>query len=208
MLISAAELTANPGKGGTLSSLVAQMRDVLSEESGGTWSAWAAVTGRPYGTYVLSTRFDNYAGMIGSQMKVAMSSAWGELASQAEGVLAHPAPTMLNDVISVVGEAAPPKQFTLVTRAVIERTALLAASAWAVQVAEYVFASTGIGVTLASSAAGQMFAISWLSSVDAPEDLDKLNALGADAGYLELLSAAGPLFEQGSSERVLLAQLP
>jgi MFS-type transporter involved in bile tolerance (Atg22 family) len=208
MLITASELTANPGKGGTLSPLVTQMRDVLSAESGGTWYAWAAVTGRPYGTYILSTRFDDYATMIASQMKVAMSPAWAELAAKAEGVLANPAPTVLSEIVGVVGERSAPKQFTLVTRAVIDRTALQAASAWAAQVAEYVHASTGIGVTIGSSAAGQMFVVSWLSSVDTPADLDKLSALGSDAGYLELISAAGPLFEQGATERMLLARLP
>ncbi len=135
-----------------------------------------------------------------------MSPAWAELAAKAEGVLAHPAPTVLSEIVGAVGEPSAPKQFTLVTRAVIDRTALQAASAWAAQVAQYVHASTGIGVTIGSSAAGQMFVVSWLSSVDTPEELDKLSALGGDAGYLELIAAAGPLFEQGSSERMLLAE--
>ena len=69
---------------------------------------------------------------------------------------------------------------------------------------------TGISSTVATSAAGKMFEVSWLGGVDTPEELDKFNAINTDAGYLEMLSAAGTnkLFEQGMSERMLLAKLP
>ena len=66
MLITASELTASPGKSGHLVALVAQMRDLLSKESGKDWNAWATVTGRPYGTFGLSTSFDDFADLIGA----------------------------------------------------------------------------------------------------------------------------------------------
>ena len=209
MLISASELTASPGKSGHLVALVAQMRDVLSTESGKDWNAWAAVTGRPYGTFMLSTRFDDYADMIGAQMKVAVSTEWATLAATAEGVLAQPAPPTLTEVIAVTGEPSAPKQFVLVTRAVIDRSALGDAIAWSTQVAEYVTKLTGVSTIVGTSAAGKMFEVSWLGGVDTPEELDKMNAINVDAGYLEMIAAAGTnqLFEQGTSERVLLTKL-
>ena len=210
MFITASELTASPGKSGQLGPLVAKMRDVLREASGKEWFAWAAMTGRPYGTFLLSTRFDDYADMISAQMKTATSSDWASLAATAEGVLAHPAPSVLNEVIAVTGEPSGPKQFTLVTRAVIDRGAMAEAISWSTQVAEHVTKVTGVSVTVTSSAAGQMFGISWLSGLDSPEELDKMNSLSADAGYLQMLSEAGTnkLFEQGTSERMLLTKLP
>ena len=210
MFITASELTASPGKSGHLGPLVAQMRDVLSASSGKQWWGWAAVTGRPYGSFVLSTRFDNYVDMIAAQMKTAASSDWGALAATAEGVLAHPAPSVMSEVIAVTGEPSAPKQFAVVTRAIIDRSALMDAVAWSTRVAEHVTRVTGISATVASSAAGQMFGISWLSSVDTPEELDKMNSIGADAGYLELLAEAGTneLFEQGTTDRMLLVKLP
>ena len=210
MFITASELTASPGKSGHLGPLVAQMRDVLSASSGKQWWGWAAVTGRPYGSFVLSTRFDNYVDMIAAQMKTAASSDWGALAATAEGVLAHPAPSVMSEVIAVTGEPSAPKQFAVVTRAIIDRSALMDAVAWSTRVAEHVTKVTGISATVASSAAGQMFGISWLSSVDTPEELDKMNSIGADAGYLELLAEAGTnkLFEQGTTDRMLLVKLP
>ncbi len=210
MLISASELTASPGKSGHLGPLVAQMRDVLRKESGKAWWAWAAVTGRPYGSFILSTRFDDYADMIAAQRKVAVSTDWAALAATADGVLSQPAPTTLSEVIAVTGEPSAPKQFTLVTRAVIDRSATMDAISWSTQVAEHVTKVTGVSTTVCTSAAGKMFEVSWLAGVDTPEELDKLSAINTDAGYLEMVAAAGTnqLFEQGMSERMLLAKLP
>ena len=116
----------------------------------------------------------------------------------------------LSEVIAVTGEASAPKQFAVVTKAVMDRSAMMDAVAWSTRVAEHVTKVTGISATVAMSAAGQMFAISWLSSVDTPEELDKMNSIGTDAGYLELLGEAGTnkLFEQGATDRMLLVKLP
>ena len=210
MLISASELTAKPGKSGHLGPLVTQMRDVLGQASGKQWWAWAVVTGRPYGSFMLSTRFDDYADMIAAQMKVAASTEWSSLAATADGVLAEPAPTSLSEVLAVTGEPSAPKQFVLATRAVIDRSAMMDAIAWSTQVAEHVTKVTGVSTTVATSAAGKMFEVTWLGGVDTPEELDKMNAINTDAGYLELLATAGSkqLFEQGMSERRLLVKLP
>jgi hypothetical protein len=210
MFISASELTASPGKSGHLGPLVAKMRDVLGNETGKDWWAWAVLAGRPYGSFVISTRFDDYTDMVTSQMKVAASTDWAALAATAEGVLAQPAPSTLSEVIAVTGEPSAPKQFALVTRAVIDRSAMMDAISWSTQVAEYVTKVTGVSTTVAASAAGKMFEVSWLASVDTSEELDKMSAINADAGYLEMLATAGAnkLFEQGMSERMLLAKLP
>lgn len=210
MYISASELTASPGKSGKLRPIVSEMRDVLSEASGREWYAWAVVTGRPFGSFMLSTRFDSYVDMIGSQMKVGGSAAWAELALKADGLLNNPAPSTLSEVIAVTGDVSAPKQFTMVTRAVIDRSAMMSAMAWSTQVAEHATKVTGVGTTVCTSAAGKMFEVFWIAGVDTPEELDGMNALNADAGYLELIAAAGTgnLFEQGMSERMVLAKLP
>lgn len=210
MFISASELTASPGKSSHLGPLVAQMRDLLGKASGKDWWAWAVVTGRPYGSFMLSTRFDDYADMIAAQMKVAGSTDWAALAATAAGLLSQPAPTILSEVIAVTGEPTPPKQFVLVTRAVIDRSAMMDAVSWSTQVAEHVTKVTGISTTVATSAAGKMFELSWLAGVDTPAEVDKLNAINTDAGYLEMIAEAGTkhLFEQGMSERMLLARMP
>ena len=86
---------------------------------------------------------------------------------------------------------------------------MMDAIAWSTQVAEHVTKVTGAGMTVTTSAAGKMFEVSWLAGVDTPQELDKLNSIGSDPEYLEMLAAAGTnkLFEQGASERMLLAKL-
>lgn len=209
MLITSSELTASPGKSGTLGPLVAQMRDTLGAASGATWGAWAVVTGRPYGTYMLSARFSDYADMIAAQMAIAGSAAWGALATKAEGVLSQPAPTRLLE-LTTAGEVAAPKQFTMITQAVVDRSAMMDALAWSVHVAEHVTKVTGVPTHVGTSAAGTMFQVTWIAGVDTPAELDKMNAIGADAEYLGMLAEAGTkqLFQQGTSERVLLARMP
>jgi hypothetical protein len=87
---------------------------------------------------------------------------------------------------------------------------MMDAIAWSTQVAEYVTKVTGVSTTVATSAAGKMFEVAWLASVDTAEELDKTSAINTDAGYLEMLGVAGTnhLFEQGMTERLLLAKLP
>ncbi len=209
MFITSSELTATPGKSGALGPLVAQMRDTLTAASGTNWAAWVAVTGRPYGTFMLSTTYENYADMIAGQMKIGASAEWAAMTPKAEGVLVQPALTRLTEV-AVTGDRPGPKQFTLVTRAVIDRAAMMDALTWAQQVADHVLKVTGISTVVGTSAAGRMFEVSWLAGVDTPAELDTLNGITADAEYLGMLAEAGTkqLFEQGMSERALLVRMP
>ena len=73
------------------------------------------------------------------------------------------------------------------TRAVIDRSAMVDAITWSTQVAEHVTKVTGVSATVATSAAGRMFEVTWLTSVDTPEELDKVNAINTDAGYTTLI---------------------
>ena len=158
----------------------------------------------------LHTDSDDYADMIGSQMKVGASTDWAGLAASADGGLAQPAPTTLSEVIAVTGEPTAPKQFVMVTRAVIDRSAMMDAITWSTEVAEHLTKVTGISIVVSTSVAGKMFEISWIGGVDTPEELDKMHAINTDASYRDMIAAAGTnhLFEQGMSERVLLAKMP
>ena len=209
MFITSSELTATPGKSGKLGPLVAQMRDTLSAASGVPWAAWAAVTGRPYGTFMLSAPFENYAEMIAAQMQIGASAEWGALTPKAEGLMVQPALTRLTEV-TLTGDNPGPKQFVLVTRAVIEGTAMMDALAWAQQVADHVTKVTGIATNVGMSAAGRMFEVTWLAGVDTPAELDTLNAIAEDADYMGMLAESGAkhYFEQGMSERALLVRMP
>ena len=83
----------------------------------------------------------------------------------------------------VTGEAAEPKQFTVVTAATVSCTDLGRTMAWSVEVAELVTMVTGQSVAFRSSAAGPMFQVGWISGADMPEEFDAALAAGnTDSG--------------------------
>jgi hypothetical protein len=211
MLIQSSELAASPGRSGALGPKVVEMRDVLAKASGKPWWAWVAVAGRPYGTYLLSTRSENYTQHIGAAMQLGMSPEWSAVSASADGVLARPADTQLAEVIAVTGEPSAPKQFVTVTRSTLSASDIGKATAWSCEVMEHVTKLTGHSGMVMSSAAGTMFQVYWVLGVDTAEELDASNkAIGSDAGYLEMISQAGSerMFVEGSTDRVLMARMP
>ncbi|MEO5723813.1 MAG: hypothetical protein ABIQ39_04070, partial [Ilumatobacteraceae bacterium] len=91
MLIYGVALEAAPGKSGVLAPQVGAIRDACADATGQPWCAWVAVAGRPFGSYLLSTRHDNMAQLITGSQKVAASSTFQGLSAGLSGVLAHPA---------------------------------------------------------------------------------------------------------------------
>ena len=63
MLIFGAEMTASPGKGAALAGQVTALRDAAAAATGQDWWAWAVMAGRPYGTFLVSSRFDGMAAL-------------------------------------------------------------------------------------------------------------------------------------------------
>lgn len=211
MFIQSAELTAAPGKSGELGPMVTKMRDILSSETGKQWWSWAALAGRPFGTQLLSTRADGFADMVTVQMKLAGSTAWAELSSAANGVMANPAQTYLTEVIAMTGEPAEPKQFTTVTRATMGGGDMAKTVAWSCAAMEHITKLTGQGGTVATSAAGTLFEVFWFSGSDTAEELDAATqAMNGDADYQGMIAQAGAddLFVDGSVERMVLVKMP
>lgn len=211
MFIQSSELTANPGRSISLREMMPRLRDTLSQASGKEWWAWGVLTGRPYGTHFLSSRFDDFADMAGALAGVGASSEWAELSEGADGVLAHPAATLMGEVVATTGEPGPPKQFVTVTQATMAGSGFGDALGWAVEIMEHGYKVTGQGGTLLSSASGPLFHIMWISGVDSPEELDAGHqAISADAGYLEMIAHAGAsgMFVDGSAERATLVKMP
>ena len=211
MLLQSSELNAKPGKSGVLGPKVTEMRDVLTKASGRDWFAWVALAGRPYGTYLLTSRCADYTELVGGAMQIGTSPEWSELAATADGILANPSQTQLAEVIAVTGEPSAPKQFATVTRSTLSGSDFNKTIAWSCEILEHVTKLTGHGGMVMTSAAGTMFQVYWVVGVDTAEELDASNsAIGADAGYLEMISQAGSerWFVEGTSDRVLIAKMP
>lgn len=211
MLIQASELIAQPGRSGGLVESLTRMRDVLSEVGGSEWTAWYAATGRPYGTFALTTRRESLGALLDGSLQLAMSPAWAEISATADGLLAQPSRTELLEVLAVFGEAAPPAQFTVVTSATMSGLDSARAMTWALEVGEHTAKLTGNASTVATSAAGPMFRVTWVSGAETTAAVDAASAaIAGDARYLEMLAEAGDgrYFVEGSTDRMLLARIP
>jgi hypothetical protein len=159
---------------------------------------------------VLSTRHADYAEMVTGLMQVGASADWAELTAGVDGLLDHPAPSLLVEVIAVTGEATAPKQFVSATSAVLTGRNISKAVAWSCEVAEHVTKITGHSGMVGMSAAGAMFQVGWLASYDTPQELDAVNAaVSGDAGYNEMIDQAGNerWFVDGSIDRLQLVKM-
>ena len=210
MLIFGAEITASPGKGGALAGQVTALRDAAAAATGQDWWAWAVMAGRPYGTFLVSSRFDGMAALAAGQQAAAghpdfQAVTGGEYADLVTG----PAVTTTSNVVAVTGEPGPPKAFIVVTQVQMQGGRLADGLGWCGRVIEHIKTVTGIDTMLVTTAAGTMFQTGFIAGVDTAAELDAANdALAADATYLGMLDEAGGLFVTGSSERIIAMQMP
>lgn len=209
MLIFGAELTARPGKGGALAAQVSAVRDAAAGATGQAWWAWAVVAGRPYGSFMVSTRFDGVAGLVAGQQAAAASP---EFQAAARGILGDlatgPAVTTTSSVVAMTGEPSAPKKFIVVTQALVNGGRMADALAWSGRVSEHIKSVTGVDVVLASSMAGTTGQIGFIAGVDTAAEVDDVNAaLAADATYLGMTVEAGDLLVTGSTDRVIAMQM-
>jgi len=210
MLIFGAEMTASPGKGAALAGQVTALRDAAAAATGQDWWAWAVMAGRPYGSFLVSSRFDGMAALAAGQQAAATHPDFQAVAAgDYGGLVTGPAVTTTSNVIAVTGEPGPPKAFITVTQAQLQGGRFADGLGWCGRVIEHVKAVTGVDTTLVTSAAGTMFQVGFIAGVDTAAELDAANdALAADATYVGMLDEAGGLFVSGSSERIIAMQMP
>lgn len=209
MLIYGSALEAAPGKSGQLGPQLPALRDTLAKSTGQPWWAWAVAVGRPFGSFLLSTRVNDMVELLEAQQKVGASTEFQKLSAGLGGLMAAPAETTLTEIIGMTGEPGEPKPLITITRAAMVGGHIGEALAWSTKVMEYITDLTGVGGVVGASTAGPMFQVSWLVGSDEASQIDDTNAkLNADAGYLEMIDAAGGLFIPGSAERVVIAMMP
>ncbi len=209
MHVYTAGLMASPGQAATLGGLMTGYRDALSEATDLPWSAWAVIAGQPYGSFGLSVLVNGIGELIEGQMKAAASQRFQELSAQSVGVMAGPAEVNLNEIVAIAGDDPEVKSIVEWTRATLAGGHLADGMAWAVEMMEYAAKLTGAGGAVATSGAGQLFSVQFISSYDTGQLLDEAHAkVNGDAEYMSRLDAAGDFFVSGSVERMISVRMP
>ena len=92
----------------------------------------------------------------------------------------------------------------VVTSALVGNGAYEGAIGWGAEMAEYASGVGGVPVMFAVDDFGAFGRVSWISvAPDAATAATALDALPADAGYVQRLGQTGDLFIPGSGERIL-----
>jgi hypothetical protein len=209
MLIYSAMMEAGAGKAGQLAPMVGELRNVLTTDTGQDWLAWSVASGATFGSFLVSTRFDNLAALAAGQAKSAASEQFKALSQKYGDLMSRPAETYLNEVVATTGElAAAPKPLMVITGATMTAGKIRQALGWSTKIMQHVTDLTGVGGVVVTSVTGQMFQIGWMSGFDNPEHLDAFNGkMAADTEYLEIIDEAGDFFVSGSARRMIIAQL-
>lgn len=208
MFIYSAQLQAQPGKGGDLAAQLPELAAKVSAAAGTPASAWAVATGAPIGSFAISARIENTAELLAMQQGLAGSEKYQKASAKLGGLLAGPAITNMLEVVMTAGEAGEAKPLTTVTRAALHGESLSASMAWSAQLLEYAAKTTGVSGFLATTAAGPMFQVAWLTGSDDAAELDETNAkLASDATYMSMLEQGTDHVIPGSVERMLLVRM-
>lgn len=209
MYIFGTQLQAKPGRGGAAAAKLTELRDVVSEAAGQPIRAWTVAAGAPIGSFGMSTRVEGAAGLIDLQTSLVANADYARLAAEAGELWAGPVETNLNQIVATSGDQSDPLPVITVTRATIAGGNVGDAMAWSNEVLQYVTGVTGLGGMLTTSAAGNFFEVSWIFGAESGAASDAANdSLLADPGYVGLIDRAGGLFMDGSTQRVMLVQMP
>ncbi len=207
MYISAASMTARPGKAAALGEHVAGMRGVLAAVTGLEVSAWAALQGAPMGSFAISLRHDSMADLVDATVKLGGDPDY-RLHGEAMGDLTMgPAERHSNQIVAASGDGGP-RPFVSVTTAEISGSPT-EAMAWAVSMQELTKDVTGLDGQVALATAGNFMTVTWFLGYESGAQIDDATAaIAGDERWAARMEEATGLFTTGSAQRMLLAQMP
>jgi hypothetical protein len=171
---------------------------------------WDVGFGAPLGTFVFSTRTDGMAGVMAMGAAFADDADYFALVAKGADWIDAPVVDQLRESISEppAGEMPGPGAVVTVTTSIIANGRYADAIGWGLKVADHVTNTTGLPVTLWNSMSGDFGQLAWIGVAPDAAAFDDNNAkLNVDAGYMEMLGAAGELFVPGSAQRQIGVRL-
>lgn len=182
------------------------MQQFVSATIGREVAVWQASLGAPTGTAMYTLPVQDLADLTEVTMALGANPEYSAKVDPWLDRLVVPAETSLATVIvGELGEERPPVgAVAVVTSALIGNGAYEGAIGWGVEMAEYASGVGGVPVMFTLDDFGAFGRVNWVSvAPDAATAASALDALPADAGYVQRLGATGDLFIPGSGERIL-----
>ena len=173
-------------------------------------ACWAALYGRPIGTFAWSTIVESRAQVVDIGTTLLADSDYLSLVSSATGWVQTPGQDYLRQLINPGPPPAAPPGIGAVaqmTTAVVNAGKYAEAFAWGLDMAEYTSGLTGSPVGFFSDVVGTFGGVAWVSIVADMAALDALDANQNDPGYLSRIGNLGDLFVPGSGNVSLLTRI-
>ena len=182
-----------------------EMQAFASEIAGRDIAMWNVVMGAPGGTVAYTTPVEGLAD-LGNMMRAVLGHAeYHEKTSWAADRVMTPTEDSLADVLhGEIGEERPPVgTFGVVTSALMANGAYESAVGWGVEMAQFAGDVGGIPVMFTIDNFGAFGRVNWIA-LGSEEDVgNSLDALSANADYMQRLGQTADLFIPGSGNRML-----
>lgn len=183
-----------------------EMQAFASGLAGREIALWNIVMGAPVGSAAYTMRVEGLADLSATMQAIVGDAEYTERVSGMVDRIAAPTEDTIATVLhGELGDESPPVgAYGVVTSALIGNGAYADAVAWGVDVAQYASQVGGLPVIFTMDGFGDFGRVNWVSvGPDVGSVDNSLNALTADAGYVERMGQTGDLFVPGSGTRML-----
>jgi hypothetical protein len=187
----------------------ADMRAHVADKIGREVSLWSAMFGAPIGAMAFSTHVEGLADLQAAGAVLLGDADYHAKLDVGRGFSGNPPEDhLLTPVHGELGDHPPVGAMAVITTAAIANGQYVEAITWGIDIAKHVERVTGLPTLFLTDDYGAFGQVTWIGvSPDAASADTAGNAIIADAGYIERVSAGANLFIAGSGHRSLVARV-
>lgn len=184
--------------------VAAQVRSITGVEV----RTWSVLYGAPLNTITWSCRTESHAEMGAMGEKLQADPGYAARGPEAAELFDGAPTDALIQVLGMVGDGGHDGRYASVVSAQCAGGQIAAAVQWGADIFEHVGSVTGRDGLFGRGVYGPWATLGWISLAGSLDEVDAAGeAVGADAGYLAKIDAAGDLFVPGSAQSVLSQRL-
>lgn len=178
-----------------------EARDFVNEHTDLNVSLHATMLGRPVGTLTWAGLVEGRANVADAQVALMANPDYLAMVERGGELFESNGDDFLRQIIQMngIGPDQEPPACSQGWSAQIANGQYDHATAWAIDIAEYVAGLTGVGIATLTDSYGQFGTITWVGALDSAQHADTVNEqLVADAEWVKRLNYAEDLFIPGS----------
>jgi hypothetical protein len=194
----------------TVGAQALEVREYVSKKTGTEIALWNLLFGGPVGTMIYTARIDGHAGLNALSAPLVGDATYEAMLAKGSDFINGPVVDQMRESLdgSMPGESPPIGSVAVITTAIIAAGKYVEAIGWGLDVAAHVTKTSGMPVGFYMDMYGPFGQVTWIGVGADAAAADASNAkLGADAEYMNKLSATSGLFVDGMSNRSLAVRI-